>query len=462
MRQVAKTPRNGQKAKGDFRCLRIRESVNTQIHDFFGGFKGLEVVSKEFAPYQTANLTIILKEYFEKVVPAKKLLGVKNYGYGSDPAADLLEAATFDKLGQFHGTDPTPLVYKRSVSEAIDPRLGIADAVFLLNFAGEKMGVYASTAERRIEAHISISVISRNVEKADRLLSEFCEYEHRNSIFRGRVIRPQINFEDNVVEAEILERRQAAWEEVVLPEEILREIREGIIGYIQSADAMAANGIEVKRGMLFHGVPGTGKSFIASLLASELEGFTTILCSGENLERAAAVFRLARRFAPSLILLEDIDLAGSRREENQSLSVLSTIMNELDGVHQLDRVYALFTTNRIDAIEEALSQRPGRVDVIVEFPLPSRELRARLIRLYAGKADLRLRNPDPILDQTAGTSPAFLKELMKRAVYIAVRNGETSEGGVATVRDAHVERALGELQRIENRAARRIIGFERA
>jgi ATP-dependent 26S proteasome regulatory subunit len=85
---------------------------------------------------------------------------------------------------------------------------------------------------------------------------------------------------------------------------------------------MAANGIDVKRGILFHGVPGTGKSFIANLLASELEGFTTILCSGENLERPAAVFKLARRFAPSLVLFEDIDLVGSRREENRSLTVL--------------------------------------------------------------------------------------------------------------------------------------------
>lgn len=460
-RPGSKRSRNGHSVEGRARGRRIRESVNAQIERFMGGFQDLEVVSKDFAPYQTANVSIMLKEYFEKVTPASKILGVRSGLSASEPS-DLLEPARFSKLGHFEGVDATPTVYVRSLPEAVDSRLGLTNAAILFKCGVEPMVAFARTSERRMESAVSLSIIARDADKADKVLSEFSEYEHRRSIFRGRVIRPQINYQDDVVEAEILERRHASWDDAVLPADLLLEIRENIVGYIRSADAMTANGIDAKRGILFHGVPGTGKSFVANLLASELVGFTTILCSGENLERPAAVFKLARRFSPSLVLFEDVDLVGSKRDENRSLTVLSSIMNELDGVERLERVYALFTTNRIEAIEEALAQRPGRVDLIVEFPIPSRDLRERLLRLYAGKAELCLANVGPILEETDGVSPAFLKELMKRAVYIAVRKGEADDAGIARVTDDHVLQALSDLKKIESRAARKIIGFEKA
>ena len=187
---------------------------------------------------------------------------------------------------------------------------------------------------------------------------------------------------------------------------------------------------------------------------------SAITLAGSNLERAAGAFQLARRLAPALLFFEDIDLVGGDRESNPRSGILGTLLNELDGVQRGEEILCVFTTNHLDGLEPALAQRPGRVDLVGEFPLPGPDLRRRLIELYGGAADLAGVDLDRIVEETEGATPAFLRELLKQAVFIAVREAGPEAPGGLPLRDEHLRGALDLLRaRCGDPRMERILGF---
>lgn len=115
----------------------------------------------------------------------------------------------------------------------------------------------------------------------------------------------------------------------------------------------------------------------------------------------------------------------------------------------------VLTTNRVDVLEQALADRPGRVDLAVEIPRPDPSGRERLLRLYLGDnpttADLA-----PIVAATEGVTASFMKELVRRAVLAAAREG------TATVTDAAVRLALHEPTAGDNAITRSLLGADMA
>lgn len=120
------------------------------------------------------------------------------------------------------------------------------------------------------------------------------EWERARSVLRGRLIRPRIDYNDEVTEAAIVPHRPTAWDQLVLPDDLIARLRREVFDYVERSPALAANGLDVKRGVLLHGPPGTGKSLVCNLLVSQLKGFTTLLLTGNELARAGAAFALAR------------------------------------------------------------------------------------------------------------------------------------------------------------------------
>ncbi|MGH9164187.1 MAG: hypothetical protein ACRDZW_01570, partial [Acidimicrobiales bacterium] len=102
----------------------------------------------------------------------------------------------------------------------------------------------------------------------------------------------------------------------------------------------------------------------------------------------------------------------------------------------------LLTTNRPDILEPALAARPGRIDLAVHIDLPDAAGRKKLFDLYGRGLDLRLADPATILSRTDGVSPAFIKELLRKAAMLAA----TDHGAESlVVTDVHVNAALDEL-----------------
>ena len=103
--------------------------------------------------------------------------------------------------------------------------------------------------------------------------------------------------------------------------------------------------------------------------------------------------------------------------------LLNKLLNEMDGLRADAEVTFVLTTNRPEALEEALTARPGRIDQAIEFPLPDEEGRRQLAQLYAGDQEVGDAEIELIVRKTEHTSAAFIKELMRRATQYAIVRG---------------------------------------
>jgi ATP-dependent 26S proteasome regulatory subunit len=119
-----------------------------------------------------------------------------------------------------------------------------------------------------------------------------------------------------------------------------------------------------------------------------------------------------------MVIVEDVDLIARAREQMGSACeevLLNKLLNEMDGLREDADVIFILTTNRPDQLEPALASRPGRIDQAIEFPLPDEQGRSKLVKLYSRGLEL----PEVLLEltvrRTKGASPAFIKELMRRA-----------------------------------------------
>jgi ATP-dependent 26S proteasome regulatory subunit len=133
---------------------------------------------------------------------------------------------------------------------------------------------------------------------------------------------------------------------------------------------------------------------------------------------------MARYLQPSLIVFEDIDLVAQERNANGLATVLGELMNQIDGCEPTEQVLFVMTTNSLDRLEHAVKNRPGRIDQIIEIPLPDADERRQLLKHFARNLRLDIDDMDRILEATEGATPAMLKEIVKRAAVSAVeRNG---------------------------------------
>jgi ATP-dependent 26S proteasome regulatory subunit len=190
-------------------------------------------------------------------------------------------------------------------------------------------------------------------------------------------------------------------------------------------------------------------------LIGQMHGRTVILTTGCGMGLIQAVGQMARTLVPSMVVLEDVDLIAQERGQPfvETGPLLFELLNEMDGLHDDCDVIFVLTTNRADILEPALAARPGRIDLAVELPLPDAEGRRRLLALYARGLDLRDVDLEPVVARTEGVSPAYIKELMRKAALLAA-----VEGAGTTVTGAHLDAAMEELNE-GGRLAQRLLGF---
>src|SRR5262249_56348441 len=120
---------------------------------------------------------------------------------------------------------------------------------------------------------------------------------------------------------------------------------------------------------------GTGKKLMLRYLAGRCPDHTVILLTGRQMNMVRESCQVARLLAPSLVILEDVDLIGQDRAENRSPMLLQDLMDEMDGLGPKADVGFLLTTNRPEVLEPALSARPGPIDQPIAFPLPHADSR---------------------------------------------------------------------------------------
>jgi ATP-dependent 26S proteasome regulatory subunit len=147
---------------------------------------------------------------------------------------------------------------------------------------------------------------------------------------------------------------------------------------------------------------------------------------------------------PATVILEDVDLIGTEREHQTvgANTLLFELLNQMDGLADDADLLFILTTNRPDILEPALAARPGRIDQALEVPLPDADGRRRLLEQYGRGLTLEVSVWDNVVERTAGTSGAFIRELLRKAAVLAVLDADEAP---LVVRDRHLEEALAEL-----------------
>ncbi|MBN4074164.1 AAA family ATPase, partial [bacterium AH-315-E10] len=117
-------------------------------------------------------------------------------------------------------------------------------------------------------------------------------------------------------------------------------------------------------------------------------------------------------------------------------SLLNKLLNEMDGLREDAQIMFILTTNRPDQLEAALASRPGRIDQAVEFPLPDANARAQLIRLYSNSLEWDESLLNSVVKKTKNTTPAFIKELIRKAAQFMLSRNEPKRLSEEDVRSA--------------------------
>lgn len=241
----------------------------------------------------------------------------------------------------------------------------------------------------------------------------------RENLYRGK----KIELTNGLRFLNVADRR---WESVILDERIKREIRANSIDFIKKATAWAGLGIPRKRGILLAGEPGTGKTAICKALMAEAEGITCLITNAYDLaheDYITELYELAQSLAPCLVFIEDVDFIAQKREEfgYGSGPALLSLLAVLDGIEEKNEIVTIATTNCLEALDKALSERPSRFDRVIKLTRPTLENRRALIARLCERIVLEEWARDYIARRSEGCTPAQIQEII---FSLAIEQGE--------------------------------------
>jgi 26S proteasome regulatory subunit T6 len=215
----------------------------------------------------------------------------------------------------------------------------------------------------------------------------------------------------------------------------IKEIKEVIELPIKHPELFESLGIAQPKGVLLYGPPGTGKTLLARAVAHHTDCcFIRVSGSelvqkyiGEGSRMVRELFVMARKHAPSIIFMDEIDSIGGARTEggkggdSEVQRTMLELLNQLDGFEPAQNIKVLMATNRIDILDPALL-RPGRIDRKIEFPNPNKPARLHILKIHSRKMNLtRGINLKKVAGMMNNASGAETKAVCTEAGMFALR-----------------------------------------
>ncbi|WP_260859987.1 AAA family ATPase [Streptomyces cupreus] len=425
---------------------RLREHLGTTPTD-------RPVVKAAYAPYDLPNVHLALERWFAQDGRTHELVGLRGSQHHGDlTLGDILEAA--DRYDRF----TIGAVAYASLPVSADEELACVSCGFYLGTDGDNRfavllrGPQDEYGRNKVE----LEVLAADTAFADRLLADIDRLVREHNIFRGQVLSFEgSEFRHGLGPFRFHRRPSLSRDDIVLPTGLLDRVERQVVGVARRRERLRAAGQHLRRGLLLYGPPGTGKTHTIRYLLSHLPQFTVVVLAGTSISAIGPACALARMLQPALVVLEDCDLIAEARDyAGGDQPLLFQVLNEMDGLGDDADVAFLLTTNRADLLEPALVQRPGRVDLAVEIPLPDTEGRARLLDLYGAGLGLGEDITEEVVTRTEGTTASFTKELVRRAVLIA------AEAESDRTRPCDVRAALDELLSDRDRLTRKLLGVQ--
>jgi hypothetical protein len=424
------------------RGLAGKSALRKALQKHFGGVPLGEMVTaaREFPIISRVDVQTALDQMFENR-PATRLLGINAQMLGHQPLT----------LAQLFTAGPFPMDIGPLQHDEVD--IGDPVPVRCLNnglwLSKDHSLPFAVLLGRSMFGGVHVEIAVSKGEQGVQFSQEFFrDLELRvgsGRTYRGRVISLESpgDYLGRGGAVKVHRLRAVRREDVILPLKTLKLLDRNVGGFVAARESIKALHFTAKKGLLFYGPPGTGKTHTIHYLASQLPQHTTLLITAEQVGLIGEYFRLARFLQPAMMVIEDVDLIAREREQMHNPGqevLLNKLLNEMDGLREDADVIFVLTTNRPDHLEPALASRPGRIDQAIEFPLPDKEGRRKLVQLYSGGLEVSPPIMDLLVRRTERASPAFIKELMRRAAQFQIELGTSK-----TLHQSAVDGAIEEM-----------------
>ncbi len=244
--------------------------------------------------------------------------------------------------------------------------------------------------------------------------------------------RTNVNVSSQPAEIEETAAPTVTYEDIGGLDKEIPRVREMVELPLRHPELFDRLGIEPPKGVLLHGPPGTGKTLTAKAVANESDAYFQSIAGpeimskfyGESEKKLRSIFEEARKNAPSIIFIDEIDAIASKREETTGdveKRVVSQLLSLMDGLEARGKVIVIAATNRVDAVDPAL-RRPGRFDREIEIGVPDRDGRKEILQIHTrgmpldDEVDL-----DELSNNTHGYVGADLAALAREAAMNSLR-----------------------------------------
>jgi len=419
----------------------------------------LPVIAEEFDSFEHPNVQVALDAYLAEPGRRAELVGIAaaNKRFMGMSLSDFMSRSFSVQMALAEG----PVDYVNFHLAGDQVLSCVQFGLYLVTGADARLVVFVAgpSGQGGPRVRLRVEVMATRREDCQAFHKELGAAMRRLNVYRGHTIAlaagPMIGMgPQSLVEFRTLPSIER--DDIILPAGVLERIEDHTVVFAEHSAELLAHGRSLKRGLLLYGLPGTGKTLTVMHLSGRMKDRTVILTTARGMGLVQTIGQMARMLAPSMVVIEDVDLIAEQRGQGFFMPtgpLLFELLNEMDGLRDDHDVIFVLTTNRPDILEPALAARPGRIDLAVELPLPDAQGRLRLFELYARGLTLEGVDFTRFVAKTEGVSPAYIKELLRKAALHAAL-----EGPQTPVRDAHLTAAMEELSE-GGRLAERILGF---
>lgn len=410
----------------------------------------LPMVTEDLATHRLVDADIALDAL--DTAPSAALFGVSG--------GQQREHSSFQELlsNPFSSFAPGPVDYVSAATGPDTERRVVSFGVRLLRVDGHRVAVLQRGARPEFgRGSARLEILAADEAGSTALLSALRRLMRERSVLRGQVLSFSGNeFGPGSAGVDFLPRPTVPGDQIILPPGVLDDIARHVVGIGRHREALRAAGRHLKRGVLLYGPPGSGKTLTVRHLLSETPGVTAVVLAGDSIQFVTQAAELARAMQPAIVVLEDVDLIATDRSLSAGPQpLLFAVLDALDGQGGDADIAFVLTTNRVEVLEQALAERPGRVDLAVEIPLPDAAARRRLFTLYGAGIPLSSQAIERAAARAGGVTGAFAKELMRRTVLLAAEHDRTPT-------DLDFAAALDTLLSAKDALTRQLLGSDGA